>query len=179
MSSVNLDKANPEVVAAALENNKKRLDEHVFLVENVDNMFFKTSFVDPNIPSSFDNIVEEPPTVADYNKISRMVETSFNNGGATARPKRKINFGLVSEERENTVTKEKQNRAFRAAANVTNWPSLVRATIDDLSNLDAISGTSTRQRIKRVYSGYRWVPFFAGWVILLVVLCLLRYCAFK
>lgn len=119
-------------------------------------------------PSVFPDVIDKPPSQSDILRLRRMVKASYNDSPATFDPTK------TSAPRRSHNTKQEAP----SWADVRMWPSIARATVNDLSNLDEIEGATTREKIKKCVSDYRWVPFFVAWLVLLAVLCLLRYGSF-
>lgn len=123
-------------------------------------------------PSVFPDVIDKPPSQSDILRLRRMVKASYNDSPATFDPTK------TSAPHRSDNAKQRASSSWIYAMDVRKWPSMAKATIADLSNLDEVEGASTREKIKKCVSDYRWVPFFVAWLILLAVLCLLRYGSF-
>jgi hypothetical protein len=167
--------ANPELAALAKEVNHQRRQDVLSRISEVDVPVYTPT----NAPTQFDDIVDDPPTEADMARLRRMVDASFDNKATenVIPPNQKVpQGGYLTWPPPDVPTRV---APWTDAIDVRKWPKNVRATINDLSNINDVYGTTTRQKVQKACSEYRWAPFFAGWLLFLVVLCLLRYCAFK
>lgn len=181
MANVNpafLQPANPELAKAAAETNERRRRDVIARIEASDVPI--AEFKDVSAPSVFPEIEDCPPTRADVDRLRKLVDAAYANDATAAI---KVPAIPVPEGGYKTWPPAPRTRApvapWTDAVDVRKWPAKVRATVHDLSNLDEVEGVTTRKKVQNACSDYRWAPFFAAWVLLLVVLCLLRYCAFK
>lgn len=60
------------------------------------------------------------------------------------------------------------------AWNVTKWPGVFKSMATDLGKFNQLPGESDHDRIRYVFSNYRWVPVLCVWLMFVVLVVLLR-----